>query len=352
MNTAFAATTAEQIADGTSSELTGLITLFIAKIPLYIAALIVILLTMLVARIARSMVENKLAEQGVEEEHKELQLLGGRVTSITIITLGVTVGLKIAGIDLTTIIAAVGFGIGFALKDLIMNFLAGMLILVSRDFQIGDFIKVDSTLGKVKEIQSRVTILRAIDGTKVIVPNAKLFTNKVVSFTSNPFRRIEVLVGVDYRHDLQNVLKIVNKAIKNTKGILVEPKPAAIVDEFGENSINIKVKAWVESRSAWIKIRSKLVMNIKSLFDEYGIKIPWPIRTVAYDKDEELAEKKFEKEKKEEPSKSDNKAQPQAQAAADKQSVQVTNQVPVPQEVSVQESDTPEQPLRPLGEKR
>ena len=282
-----ASTSAEEIAGGTVSQLEGLVDLIFEKIPLMIAGAIVVFLSYLVAKIARNIVENKMSEKGIGEEHKELQILAGRMTYSGILVLGATIGLKIAGIDLTTIIAAVAFGIGFALKDLIMNFLAGIMILLGGQIALGDFIQIGDTIGKVVEIQSRVTILKALDGTKVIVPNADLFTKQVVSFTSNPFRRIEVDVGVEYRSDLENVVKVCMKALKTTEGVLIEPQPAILVSEFGGSSIDLKVRAWVNSRDGWVKIRSDLMKNITTQFNNYGITIPWPIRTVVEDKDQD-----------------------------------------------------------------
>lgn len=336
--------TANQSYDETISKIAWLYDLVTGKIPLWIAAVVIFFIFILVAKIVRKIVEAKLADS-VDEDHEEVQILGGRIAYATVMTLGATMSLKIAGIDLTTILAAVAFGIGFALKDLIMNFLAGIFILISRHFSIGDFIKVGSTLGKIVEIQTRNTILQAIDGTKVIVPNANLFTKEVISFTSNPFRRIEVLVGVDYRQNLENVVKVCTKAIKSTKGVLIEPKPAVVVDKFGESSIDLKLRAWVESRSAWLKIKSNLVINVKKEFDAYGITIPWPIRTVAYDKDQEIVEKIMEEEEAKEHYESTLEAEPV-----------VTNETPVvtapaAETVAVKEDNEEAPPLKPLGER-
>lgn len=285
MLTAFAsnATDNSGIADGTASELANLIQIFFSKLPLWIAALIVLLISFILAKIVRNIVENKLAEKGIEEEHKELQILGGRVSYVVILVLGATIALKMAGIDVTAIIAAMALGIGFAFRDLLMNFLAGMMILIGRHFSIGDFIKVNNTMGKVKEIQSRVTILQAIDGTKVIVPNSDLLNKEVTSFTSNPFRRIEILVNVDYREDLKKVSEICMNLLKNNKGIIQEPKPAVIIDQFAENSVTIKLRAWVESRGGWVKIKSKINLELKQTFDAEGIRIPFPVRTIIQD---------------------------------------------------------------------
>ncbi len=282
---AASANTAQDIAGGTASELTKLIELVLGKIPLWIAAAILIFFSFVAAKMIRSIVENKMEERGIEEEHKEVQILGGRMTYIVVLTLGVTVALKMAGIDLTTIVAAVAFGIGFALKDLIMNFLAGVMVLLGRQFTIGDYIKVAGTFGKVMEIQSRVTIIQAIDGTKVIVPNAKLFSNVVTSYTSNPLRRIEVETSVDYRSDIANALKVCLMAAKKTKGLLAEPKPYVLVSEFGASEIVIKVRGWVESRSGWLKTKSRLLQNLMKAFNEYSIDFPYPITQLVYDKD-------------------------------------------------------------------
>ncbi len=178
-----------------------------------------------------------------------------------------------------------------------MNFLAGIMILVGRHFSIGDFIDVGGTMGKVVEIQSRVTVLQATDGTKVIVPNADLFKNKVTSFTSNPFRRIEIVVSIDYRNNLENAMRVLVKILKSTKGILLQPAPGVVVDEFGDSAVNLKVRAWVESTSGWVKIKSNLIMKIKTTFDEYGIVMPYPISSIMYDKDQQFAEKMLEDDK-------------------------------------------------------
>lgn len=339
MTTYAASANPNEIAGETANQLANLIQLVIGKIPLWIAAFVVISLSFLAAKIVRTIVINKMAEKGIEEEHEEIQILGGRMAYAGILILGITIGLKIAGIDLTTILAAVAFGIGFALKDLIMNFLAGVMILLSRHVGIGDFISVGGTLGKVEEIQSRVTVLKAIDGTKVIVPNSELFKKQVTSYTSNPFRRIDLIVGVDYRTNLENALRVSMKTLKTTKGVLKEPAPAVLVNDFGESAISIKIKAWVDSKGGWLKVKSDLILNLKSNFDKYGINIAWPIRTIIYDKDIEKAEKMIEEEKtaEKEPSSNDVPAIPQAQQ--------------VLQTVEVEANEKSPEVLQPLEEK-
>lgn len=283
IQTAFAQVSTSAVTGETESQLTSLVEFFIVKIPSFIAAFVVFALFYLLSKAIKGIVESKLSQS--LEENKEIQILAGRTAATTTIIIGATIALNIAGIDLTTIIAAAGFGVGFALKDIIINFLAGVMILAQKQFTIGDYINVDGTIGKIIEIQARATIIQALDGTKVIVPNSELFSKQVTSYTSNAFRRIEIIVGVEYDTNLNKAVETCYTAIKATTGILIEPKPAVLVKEFGDSSINLIVRAWVESRGGWLQIKSNLAINIKAEFDKVGIGIPFPIRTIVYDKD-------------------------------------------------------------------
>ena len=287
--TALAASITDQgstTATETTSGLTEFFNTIWNQAPSWIAAMIVFACSFIVAKITKEKVLDRVSAKMGEDDQDVLTLIG-RATYVAVLMVGITIALKIAGIDLTAIVAAVGFGLGFAMQDLIMNFLAGILILVNRQFTIGDFIKINDTIGQVMEIQSRATILKALDGTRVIVPNSDLFTNQVTSFTSNPFRRIEVPVGVEYRTDLGHAQQIIREALKEHHDVLQEPGPAIVINEFADSSINFLVRFWVDSKSKWVNTRSEVIHIIKERFDEEGIGIPFPIRTLAFDKDTE-----------------------------------------------------------------
>lgn len=275
-----------------TSETTGQIATFvnfiIVKIPSFIAAFILAILFYVLAKALKRIVEDRVAAQA--EDNAEIQILAGRTTYATTLIVGITVALKVAGIDLTTIIAAVGLGVGFALKDIITNFLAGVMLLAQRQFTIGDYINVNNTIGKILEIQTRATVLQALDGTKVVVPNADLFNKQVTSYTSNPFRRIEITVGVEYSTDLKLAVETCFKATQDTEGILLEPKAVVLVDKFADSSINLLVRIWVESNGPWLQIKSNLAINIKKALDNADINIPFPIRTVEFAKGDDITE--------------------------------------------------------------
>lgn len=266
------------------NKVTGFAMYFWNHLPDWIAGALFIFGSIILARIASRIVADKISAR-LEKGQEEAEVIAGRGTYTIVLALGVTVGLKIAGIDLTTILAAVAFGIGFALRDLILNFLSGVLILIQRQFTIGDFIKVGDQIGKVVDIQTRATVLRGIDGTKVIIPNSELFTKRVISYTTNPTRRFEIIVGVSYETDLELALKAALKTLKNQPFILKDPNPGVIVTEFTNSSINLSLRFWLTSRENWLRRRSQIIVALKKEFDRVGINIPFPLQTIVFDKD-------------------------------------------------------------------
>lgn len=267
---------ADEVASGFTGKFADLFGYILEHVPSWIAGVVVFIASFFFAKLAKSAVESRIGDK-IDEEHQEILVLSGRVTYFGTLILGVTIALKIAGIDLTTILAAVAFGIGFALQDLIMNFLSGVLILLSKQFTIGDFIKVGNTLGKVMEIQTRATILKAIDGTKVIVPNSEIFSNQVVSYTTNPTRRIVIPLFVAYDTDLRFAIKVALKVLKAHPKLLKKPTPSIIVANYGDSSIDLSARFWVGSRDGWFQIKSEILHQMLEAFNEAGIVIPYNI---------------------------------------------------------------------------
>ncbi|MBI5152533.1 mechanosensitive ion channel [Candidatus Peregrinibacteria bacterium] len=290
-----------EVQSGLANKVAGFFDYIIGRVPSWIAGVIVFVLSIIVAKLAKSAVESRIESQ-IDEEHQEVLVLAGRVTYFGTLVVGITVALKIAGIDLTTILAAVAFGIGFALQDLIMNFLSGVLILVSRQITIGDFIKVGSTLGKVVEIQTRATILKAVDGTKVIVPNSEIFTSQVVSYTTNPMRRIAIPLYVSYDTNLGYAMKTALDVLKRHPKIVKKPASSVLVTNYGDSSIDLSARFWVGSRDGWIKIKSEIMHQMMDAFNEAGIVVPFNIMHVETNADTaedikhatEIAKKKME----------------------------------------------------------
>ncbi len=273
------------VAEETGSEVTNLLSGIFRSVPYWITGFIVIVLSLIIARVVKSTVENKMTEAGMEEEHKEIQLVASRGASATVLLIGITAGLKIAGLDLTSIIAAAAFGVGFAMKDLIMNFISGIIVLLQKQFTIGDWIKVKGTMGIIQEIQSRYTVIKKFDGTKVIVPNSELFKNQVTSLTSNPTRRINVDLAIDAYMDLKEVIDTIYGVIDQIPRILKSPKPKIIVRQPSHGVNNLRIFCWVESRKGIFKPTTALVTKLHKEFYGRGWSWHMPTQAIVFDKD-------------------------------------------------------------------
>lgn len=273
--------TANEIGSQTTSQFTVLVANFIAAIPLWIAAIVIGFVTYLAAIGVRKAIEVKMAAQGMEEEHKEIQIVASRSAYFVVLTLGITISLSIVGIDLKPIVAAGAFGLGFALQDIIMNTISGVIILLSKHFTIGDVIVVGGVVGRIEEIQTRATIIKDFDGQKVIIPNSSLFKNIVTSKTSNPFRKLSFLMGVGYWENLKEVVELTLAVVNAIPGVLKKPKASVMFTGWGDSSIDFKIKVWIDSKGGkLVKVKNRVIMDLSKAYEEAGIDIPFPIQTI------------------------------------------------------------------------
>ncbi len=194
----------------------------------------------------------------------------------------VVVILNHVGVDTTPILASlsiVGFISGFALKDVLSNLAAGMLILASKPFKVGDFIKSGDISGTVEKIRTASCVLRTVDNIKISVPNNLLWGNPIINYSSYPRRRIEIKVGVSYNHKISKVLKTLEKIVKSNKKILKEPVPEYFVSELGDYTLNAALRCWTK-REDYFDVLYELHKDIKEEFEKAKIEMPNPTMDV------------------------------------------------------------------------
>lgn len=284
--TAYAQGVVQNTEEATTEGLEGLIRYVVTNIDNWIAGIVIAVLFFLLSKMAARAFKKTIIQKKGEDVHEASLVLVERVTVITISIIGVTIAFAINGLNFTAVIGALSLGIGFALKDIIGNFISGVIMLSQNRIRIGDFIKVNDILGTIVSIDARATILQAIDGTEVVIPNQTMLGETLVSYSTNPFRRIELSVGVDYKTDLPMVTSLIKGILDKDPAIVPKPVPLILVDEFGDSSININIKFWVETGTSWLNVRSNLANKIKKAFDELGINIPFPIRTLKLDEND------------------------------------------------------------------
>lgn len=266
--------------------ITELFKFFADNVGNWLAALIIVAMSWVIAKMASAALRREIIKKKEGEVQESVLILVERITTIAVLTVGVTIAAAINGLNFTAVIGAISLGIGFALKDIIGNFISGIIMLSQDRIRIGDLIRVGEILGTIVSIDTRATVLQSIDGTEVVIPNQSMLNETLISYSTNPFRRIELIVGVDYKTDLPMVTSLIKGILDKDKDIVPKPESLVLVDEFSDSSINIKVLFWIESTKNWLKIRSNLAHRIKMTFNELGINIPFPIRTLKLDEDD------------------------------------------------------------------
>jgi len=184
------------------------------------------------------------------------------------------------GVDTTSIMAifaAAGLAVGLALKDSLSNFSSGVMLILFKPFKVGDVINAAGVTGTVEAIQVFNTILRTGDNQEVIAPNSHVYGGIITNLTAKETRRIDLVIGIGYEDSIVRAKETLEDILSRIPYILNDPKPAIMVLELGESSIDLAVRPWVKTGDYW-GVRSELLQMIKEEFDKQSISIPYPQR--------------------------------------------------------------------------
>jgi small conductance mechanosensitive channel len=186
------------------------------------------------------------------------------------------------GVETTSAAAILGgaaLAIGLSLQGQLSSLAAGVMLIMFRPFKKGDFVQIGGTTGVVDEIKIIYTVMKTLDNQLVVVPNANITTQTITNFSALPTRRIDLTVGIGYGSDLRKAKQLLEEIINSEPRRLEDPAPTVQVKELADNSVNFAVRLWVNSGDWWAT-RCDLTERIKLSFDEQGIEIPFPQRTV------------------------------------------------------------------------
>jgi len=199
-----------------------------------------------------------------------------------IVTLAFFIALNIAGLTgkLTTLLAAAGITgivLGFSAQTVVSNFISGIFMYFDKPLEIGDPVEVAGYSGIVHDIRILSTRIRTWDGLLVRIPNEKLFNSEIKNLQKYPARRVDIVVGIAYKEDAEKAIEVIKKTLDEMPYVLAEPEPTVFVDNLGDNSVNIAIRAWAPSEK-WFDVRTQIVQRVKGALDEAGIEIPFPQR--------------------------------------------------------------------------
>jgi len=254
---------------------------FVSRLPSIVTGLLVILVFYIVARIVRYLTVKSLNKVKASEH---AAMITARLAFIGVMVVGVMVSLGVMGINAGALVASLGLvsvGVGFALKDVIENLIAGMLLIFQRPFIVGDVVCFGDVEGRVEDVRVRDTVIRMYDGRQVFVPNAKIFSGSVINNNLNRSRRLDFEVSVAYAEDASAAMAVARDALAGIGDILAEPAPLVVAEELGESSVILKVYFWIDpTRSDFLEAKSEAIAAVKQELQRADIEIPFPVLTV------------------------------------------------------------------------
>jgi small-conductance mechanosensitive channel len=257
-----------------------------AALPNIAIGLVILVLFFLLARGVRAVVQR--ITRSKNKTHS-LSLLMSRLAYVATLILGllVTATVMLPGFTPASLVSALGvsgIAIGFAFKDIFQNFLAGVLLLLTEPFKIGDQIKYKDFEGTVEFIQTRATTIKTYDGRRVVIPNAELFTNAVTVNTAYDQRRLQYDVGIGYGDDIAEARKLMLEAMRETEGVLQDPGPEALVMELAKSSVNIRARWWVNPprQADVLDAQDRVLEAIKNKLSSNGFDLPFPTQQILF----------------------------------------------------------------------
>jgi small conductance mechanosensitive channel len=260
--------------------------LLIQLLPNIILAAFVLVIGIYISKYIR-----KIAKKLIEKisTNYTLNSLFSSIIYLTAIGVVLFTVLSILQLDkaVTTILAGagiLGLGLAFAFQDIAANFISGIFISFRKPLRVHDIVKIGEYMGEIKEVNLRDTVMETFRGQTVIIPNKEVFQNPIENYSYLKIRRFDLSVGVSYGDDLDKVQEVTLSAVKDIEGLSKEQEVSIIFTEFGDSSINLSVRMWVDTaeQSRYNHVGSEAIKRIKKAYAANDIMIPFPIRTLDF----------------------------------------------------------------------
>jgi len=211
-----------------------------------------------------------------------------KIANVVLVFFAVSIAFGLAGFgnfltSLATIAAAATLAVGFAVQDVIKNFVAGVFIFTDKPFRIGDWIEWDGYAGVVEDISFRVTRVRTFDNELLTVPNSTLTDGVVKNPVDGDELRLQFVFGIGYDDDIEQATEIIVDEAENHPDILADPAPSVRLTELADSYVGLTSRIWISQpkRADFVRTRAEYVKRVKQRFDDEGIEIPFPQRELS-----------------------------------------------------------------------
>ncbi len=268
---------------GMEKYLDKLIELVVMYGPKLIGAIIVLIVGLFVVKIVVNTIAKVMEKKDVDPSLRPFIVSLLRSTFKVIVFISV---LGMVGIEMTSFIAilgAAGLAVGMALSGTLQNFAGGVMILLFKPFNVGDYIEAQGFAGTVKEIQIFNTIMKTPDNKTIIIPNGGLSTGSMINYSTEATRRVDWTFGIGYGDDIDLAKKVLTDLLNANDKILKDPAIFVELSELADSSVNFTVRAWVNAADYW-DVYFYMPQNVYKTFAEKNLSIPFPQMDVHLDK--------------------------------------------------------------------
>ncbi|WMJ23601.1 mechanosensitive ion channel [Paludicola sp. MB14-C6] len=197
-----------------------------------------------------------------------------KVTLYIIVGISALTELGVPPTSLITVLGAAGLAIGLAVQDSLANLAGGFILLFTKPFKVGDYIQIADITGTVKHINVLQTKLDTIDNKAIFIPNGQVSTAKIINYSAEPTRRLDLVFSIGYQADFQFVKQLLTDIVEKNPLTLKDPPPIIRMTEHGASSIKIAVKVWVLTEN-YMDLNFDLLEEVKLAFDKNKITIPF-----------------------------------------------------------------------------
>ncbi len=240
-----------------------------------LAALAILIVGRIIARISSSLSEKALAKAKVDET---LRPFVAKMVYYVVMAFVVVAALGAVGIQTASIIAvlgAAGLAVGLALQGTLSNFAAGVMMLIFRPFRVGEFVETAGAAGVIQSMGVFVTELTTPDNVLITIPNGQIWGQTIKNYSAKETRRNDIVIGVSYDDDLGKAKEAILNVLKKDKRVLEDPAPQVEVSELGDSSVNFVVRPWCKGADYW-DLRFDLMRALKEGIETAGCSFPYP----------------------------------------------------------------------------
>ncbi len=244
-----------------------------------LGAIALLIIGYIIAGMIRNGVRKGLEKSGVDATLVPFLSKMAYYLALGVVLIAVLQKFGVQTTSLVAVLGAAGLAVGLALQGTLSNFAAGVMLLIFRPFKVGDFVDVAGTMGSVKAIEVFTTTMSSPDNIMIIVPNSNVFGSIIKNFTTNPIRRIDLVIGISYDDDIQKAMDTIKAVITADDRVLADPELFIGVANLGDSSVDLAVRPWCNSPD-FLGLKCDLTRQIKEKLEEAGCSIPYPQQDV------------------------------------------------------------------------